>query len=578
MEQIPIKDSKIIDYIVDLGIEAVKDKVKNSFEEQQVRRRLENFLKKEKKLNWTCSLKEEIDFGGLAEYIQTSFPDDVKERLFGNRKERGVARQRIIDNAVYYAQAHTSLSKERAIFITEKAFYILRRYYKKKVNRDLKFVVAQIEDVVTDATKEQTAEIGLIVRSSEKNLENVFNEKIYRIAASSIEKNMELMKNGEIGQVEDNLANIFDAVGSVHQLSPDYRYSYDVDSKRFYSQPLTRDALEKYAPKICCTGTVQMGGSYLSRLDTDTIDYANRHQLEITLNVVAARKFLGDIEDPIQYEAQDIEGKRFVIPPKPFPPASPCSISLDGDVMFDYILFRTEKILDDGVIVISNREQDNCPYKIKMFADIRSGKMTYSVDTVNPTNEELLIYLQFLMRASKGEHISIKVLSLGEELATGKLGNVEYKVGFDKIEAEMDILEKIVTIERFYKDTIPLPEEILTEDFRKISYLSSLIRGNEFTGSWCKLDLSMTLTEELKHQLAEAGNEKFSLSYIGNITVPIYGKSFDLPVVRTFESVIYDDIEYIKKKADILKIGEIILLTFLPSEGDKGVWTDRMDN
>lgn len=320
-----------------------------------------------------------------------------------------------------------------------------------------------------------------------------------------------------------------------------------------------------------------MNGKYLQKFDVNTIDYANRHQLPITLNVITAKKLLGNIDDPIQHEAEKLIGESFIIQPKPFPPAFPCSISLDGNVMFDYILFRTEEILDDGTIIISNREQENCPFRIGMSVNMKLGKTTYSVDTVEPTNEELLQYLRFLTRADRGETISIKVLLLGEELATGKLGNVKYRSGFDKIETEMDFLEKIVAIEHYYNDTISIPEEIMLDDFQAISYLYSLINGEECTGSWSKLDFSMALTEELKQRISESDDTKFALSYIGSINVSFYGKSYELSVIRTFDSVVYQDIERLKKKAEILDVGDTIKLVFLPGSKENGTWRDRIN-
>lgn len=209
---------------------------------------------------------------------------------------------------------------------------------------------------------------------------------------------------------------------------------------------------------------------------------------------------------------------------------------------------------------------------------MKLGKMKYSFNTVEPTNEELLKFLRFLMRASLGETISIKVLSIGEELATGKVGNVEYKSDFDRIESEVDFLEKIVTIEHYYKDIISIPKEITVDDFQTISYLSSLIDGKEVTGSWSKLEFSMTLTEELKQRIAEMDDTQFALSYVSNITVSFYGKSYELPAIRRFDSVVYQDIEHLKKKAEVLDIGDIIKMVFLPGDGDSGTWRDRIND
>ena len=569
---------KVIDYVVSLGLEAVKDKIHSKYEARQVRERLKDFILRQKKINWNCTIEEEIDFGGLIEYIQTNFLEDVQKRLFGNLNERRTARNTIMCKAISYSQAHTTLSRERTIWITETAIDTLREFYKRKINRELKFIAAQVEDAVVEVTAEQTEGITHVVKSTGAHVVGTLSDKLDNMESMSIEKNMQRMRNEDIGQVEDTVSNFFDALGSTHILFPDYTYEYESKNRQFYSKPLSREALEKYPPRIACTGTIQMDGKYLNKFDDNTIDYANRHQLPITLNVVTAKKLLGDIDDPIQHEAENFIGESFTIPPKPFPPAFPCSISLNGDVIFDYILMSIEEILDDGTVVMSNQKQNNCPFKIKMSANMKLGKMKYSFNTVEPTNEELLQFLRFLMRASLRETISIEVLSIGEELATGKVGNVEYKSDFDRIESEVDFLEKIVTIEHYYKDIISIPKEITVDDFQTISYLSSLIDGKEVTGSWSKLEFSMTLTDELKQRIAEMDDTQFALSYVSNITVSFYGKSYELPAIRRFDSVVYQDIEHLKKKAEVLDIGDIIKMVFLPGDGDSGTWRDRIND
>lgn len=343
-----MKESKTIDYVVSLGLEAVKDKVKTEWEAKQVRDRLKNYISRQQKINWSCTREEEIDFGGLTHYIQTALLDDVQERLFGNREERGMARTSIISKATCYAQAHTSLSRQRAIWMTETAIDILHEFYKSRINRELKFIAAQIEDAVGEIATEQTKEIVQTVQASEERVIKELKNAAKNIGNMSIEKNMQLMRQGDIGQVEDTVSNFFAAIGSTHILFPNYRYEYKGEKGQLYSKPLTKEALEKYPPRISCTGTIQMNGKYLQKFDVNTIDYANRHQLPITLNVITAKKLLGNIDDPIQHEAEKLIGESFIIQPKPFPPAFPCSISLDGNVMFDYILFRTEEILDEG--------------------------------------------------------------------------------------------------------------------------------------------------------------------------------------------------------------------------------------
>ena len=104
----------VLGLIADIGLDAAKGRYKITRDELQARAKLTDYLARQQKYNFNCSLEEEIDFEGLAEYIRSNLMDDVKNRLFGTRKERGIARQAIADKAAYYAQAKTGLSKERA--------------------------------------------------------------------------------------------------------------------------------------------------------------------------------------------------------------------------------------------------------------------------------------------------------------------------------------------------------------------------------------------------------------------------------------------------------------------------------
>ena len=50
-----------------------------------------------------------------------------------------------------------------------------------------------------------------------------------------------------------------------------------------------------------------------------------------------------------------------------------------------------------------------------------------------------------------------------------------------------------------------------------------------------------------------------------------------MSVIRTFDSVVYQDIERLKKKAEILDVGDTIKLVFLPGGEENGTWRDRIN-
>ena len=93
--------NSIIEHIVDIGLTAITDTIKTKKEIADARRKLVDFIQRQKKYNLNCSLQEEIDFQGVSEYICNNLIDDVRTRLFGKRKDRGLARQLIMNRAAY---------------------------------------------------------------------------------------------------------------------------------------------------------------------------------------------------------------------------------------------------------------------------------------------------------------------------------------------------------------------------------------------------------------------------------------------------------------------------------------------
>lgn len=547
--------TRIIDYVTDFGVELIKDKINNEREKNEIRNRLASYIKREQSINFDCTPEEEIDFGGLIQYIQTNFLDDAQLRIFGNKEERDRAREDIKTKAIINAKANNSLSQERAIKMIETAVDILYNFYNSAQNKDLRLMATQIENTVID----QADEIKEIIKEG---------------ISTSIDKNVSLMKKGEISEVEDKVKTMLNTLGCTHNLYLDYQLVYDSEKNIFYSKPLSKEALEKYPPRISCTGTVEMNGKNIDTIDVETINYANRHQYPLKLNVVTAKKMLGDIVDPVQHEAEELMGTSIIIPPKPFPKAFPCSISINDAVMFDYILFRIEEILDDETIIMTNREQENYPFKLKLTINVQLQSMDLSIYKNNPTNEETLHYLEFLVRGKIGEIISIKILSLGEELGRGKLDCLNYNTDFGSIENEVAFYEKLVAIEHHFYRTISVPKEIEYCDFKMISYLYALINGDECKDECASFSIQLPVTEQLRQIILESNNKKSSLSYVGTIYVPIFNEMYEIAIIKTFESVVYDNLEKLKKLVELLDIGDEIKLKFLPYDGDKIVWSD----
>ena len=160
----------IIDYIVELGLDAIKSETLTAKQQQDIKRQLWQFIKRQEHMNMSCTREEELDFAGLAGYIRTNLLEDVQVLLFGVQKERVARQETVISKAMAYAQAKTKLSRERAKKMTEDAIGILRTFYRSQMGTELMLASAEIEDTIKATTEQliagQTVELTDLIRES----------------------------------------------------------------------------------------------------------------------------------------------------------------------------------------------------------------------------------------------------------------------------------------------------------------------------------------------------------------------------------------------------------------------------
>jgi len=543
--------------IFELGMEFAKPKIKQAKQGKELEDRLEKFINRKLKENYCCSSEEELDFAGIVEYISSTLLDDMRKYIYGNYAERVAARTAIISKAVSYSKANTKLSEKRAKKMISDAINIIHDFYRQKTNKDLLFLSAEIDNTVRECTAEQTQ---MIVKTIEENsrTQNLL----------SIDGNIQFINDGQVNASEKNITEFINALSSSHSLFPYYGFALEtIDGKvELRSVPRTKDATIKYPQKIECRGTVKIGDKYIAELTSGAVEYANRHQLPIILNVSDAKSYLGDVLDPVQGNAQRLIGDEITLPPQPFPKAIPCSISFDDVVYFDYILFRIVEILDDGTIIVSNKEQTNCNIRIslKWYKD---KKVDFTFNKDESENKEIsLKCTQILKKAIEGTKMSIKILSTGELLAEGIIDNFKYSGAFSTIDEEIDFIDRVVEIEKYYNKVIELPEVIYQKDWEMVYYLSELIKGRACKGEWTKIEIPVDVRDKHKENFLKTEDKPFSLTYVGTVGVVLWEETYEIPIARTFDSGSFKDLEHIKQKMQVLDEGDSFIAVYASSD------------
>ena len=551
--------NSIMEHIVDIGIDVVKDKIKGPIMEAEARKRLIKFLDRQHAYNFNCTQQEEIDFEGLANYIQQDLIEDVKIRLFGDREERGAAYRTIISKAVHYAQAKTKLSEQRAKKMVNIAINLLREYYKSKANQELAFFAGRIEDTIIGEMDNHHEELSQQIQNISKQLSST--------AILSLDHNISLATTGQFDEISQNLSVFMDSINSVHPLKPYYGFEYKGRGDGLVSVPLSEEATAKYPPQISVTASsVHIGTKDISELQNNDIwGYSYRHQLPITLDVMTASKLLGNTLDPVQTEAKKLQGKQVVLMPPRFPNAFPCSISMNDEIVFDYILMQTKEILEDGTILATNETQPQRQFDITFSINLSSKKCNFNIHPLAPSNADHLKYRKFIRNASKGGAVSIKSLALNTLLACG---NIEPFSPSEVLDAEIDFLERVTAIEQYFHIKLIIPQKISVDDHRLIHHIYSIIHNGSFSEHWSDFSIELSIGDRLKQEIAKMENTTYMYAYNCTVDVELFEQHFSFLMKREIRSAKFKDIKRVKQKIEVLDIGDSLKIDFVPDETD----------
>lgn len=560
--------SVLADYLAEIGFDAGKGFLINKQEEMKIRKEISRYIESQRKYNELCSLAEEIDFEGIIKYLQGNFIVDISKRLFGKKEERRAAREDIISKAVEYSAAKTKEEKKKIAKFVADTIDILRSYYRDKIGKSSLFLAAEVEDTIIEEIKNNEKQTAKNIQNYEKNLEAYIN----KIAPFSIDSYLHSAQKKDLETIETNLNMTLRTISCTHPLFPDYKYHYVSSERgiRMISVPTSNEAYKKCPPQIVCKGRIRVGDKYVNKFDADIVDYANRHQLMIAIDINEAKKLLGDIEDPIQLEAERLVGTTRIIPPKPFPAALPCCIKINGETVYEYIEFRTKEILDDGTYIITNEEQKDISVRISIKANLVSGQVNVNTQTVNATNRDLLQYVRYMKRACEKGKMSIYVLSLGKELVNGDLSNCDYDGGFATVDEEISFLENIVLLEEYFQKVIKIPNDIYDVDIDIIDYMIKLIKKENVALNWKGkvLTIPVTIDESIRKHLSNLEEKPQIITICGDVNINLFNETYCLRIIRTFESAVIRDLEIMKKKVEMFEDGDVLNIKYIPGTND----------
>lgn len=168
---------EILDFIVELGLDAGLKYFKNRLNTNKLKDSLRQYIINQEAYNELSSLEEEIDFQGLAAFIETTFMENVDECIFSvSIEQRSEARRTLIDAAVAYSKAETEEAKQRVTKCVTDILAILHSFYANDVPQENYLLAAEVVDAVDENTERHIAGLIANQNNNHQQVMEVLNE------------------------------------------------------------------------------------------------------------------------------------------------------------------------------------------------------------------------------------------------------------------------------------------------------------------------------------------------------------------------------------------------------------------
>lgn len=545
----------LLEGLLNVGVSVAKSKTCEKIDEQRLKKDLEEYIISEKKYFDLCSIDEEFDFGGLLDYVANNLIEDMEIGVFSkSRKEREKAYQTIINKGLQFSQADTEESKDKVNKLVANCINIIRNFYKKQITiKEYLLRSETVDDIVENITDKMDKSNELIL-SSQKELAEYSSDNI-----------VQLINNNQMNLVETKINNLFNIMSTQHKLYPEYGYS--LNQGKLISVPLQENSIQKYPPIMDIKADLQIGECVNYFNGFDPLDFSYRHQLDMIIQVKEARKLLGSVEDPCQYEAERMIGENLVLKHKEFPPAFPCSIKVGGKTYFEYVLLRTKEILDDGTYIVTNDEQDHAKVNFEFRFKVEGETLfNFTFHTKNLNSKEHLNYSRFLKDIVMKKEFLIYSLKRQIEIVRAQ-GYQEVDYDASLIDIEIDLYTRLCLIEEYFNIEFEIPDIITQDDSKIIFTLSDLINSKDSNKSWKNSTLSIRVESSVKQSFVDF-EKPIQLVIDGEGNVELFGKILKFSHRRVYKTARMRDYERISQMIHLLKGDETIPVKFDPGEDD----------
>lgn len=403
-----------------------------------------------------------------------------------------------------------------------------------------------------------------------------------------------LMEQGKFQEAIAELKKLHDIVGQSHPLSPYYQYKTVPYRNKMVLQhePLDQEIAKRlpltFKGKFSINEKEFEEGESMEEL----LKRKQLTQETIKIDMKFLETWIGEqkMEDEVTLEQEAAKNGDWVIVPEKLPPPLRVKLAFRGEqehTIVEYLEIRLIKMSKkENKIVISNEQQENCPYFLSLVIDLRDeqeqkqtfkGKINFLVrkgfeGLIKPEKT----ILEFLKYSKISGALDIFDIERQKSIFLSKDFSLDEEEDVESIDKKITFLNELAEIEAFFQVKFRLPLEISSADFANIDILKSIIKKEPIETTFKETSLIL-------------GDKKSAWSFYQNTidakgvlitadereakVIQLFGASIEnIHTKWTLDNAKIADSEKLKGKIKYMDQGETVKVRFVPGTRNKLIY------
>lgn len=337
-------------------------------------------------------------------------------------------------------------------------------------------------------------------------LQNSDNNEV-TIIVTPKEMIQKLMEQGRHDEAIAELKKVHELVGQSHPFYPYYQYKAISYGNKMVLQhePLDKEVAKRYPLSFKGKVTINEDEFETGESLEELLTRKRFSQEIIKIDMNFLETWIGEqkIENDFTLEYEAAKDGEWVIMPGKLPPPLRVKLVLRGDkehTIVEYLEIRLTRISKkDNLMVISNEQQENSPYLLKLLIDLKDeqkqkqtfkGKVNFSVrkDFMGLVNPEKTL-LKFLQYTQECDILDIVDLERQKSIFGTQDFSVDDTESLEVIDRKLAFLNELVEIEDFFDVKLRMGTEISSDDFKNIDILNSIIKKEPIKNTFEEISL-----------------------------------------------------------------------------------------